>query len=411
MREQTKFPATILNVSHHNFVVGGSDQVFLDLGELLADKGHQVIPFCSQNPRNQHSDYNQYFPTAVDPEHPSLQGVASFIYSKEARRQIDRLLQNERVELAHLHIYYGKLTASILSPLRERSIPIVQTLHDYKLVCPVYTSMINNKPCEACQHGDFWHALPRRCNRNSIARTAVSVVESYVSRWAGAIDAVDHFVGISDFVTRRMIAAGIPAERITTVHNFIDASRYTPSYKAGGYAFYFGRLEEVKGVHTLIECARLNPDINFRIAGTGQEADRLAATVAELKLKNVELLGFVAGRELHKLIANADCAVIPSEWDEPFGLTVVESLALGTPVVASRVGGIPELVTEGEDGLLVAPGDPQQLGSAIRKLTESSRTSSEMGRNGRLKVERDFDKDSHYRKLLAVYEHARRRTA
>lgn len=388
-------------------MAGGSDRVFLELGELLTERGHKVVPFCSRDERNLPSDYARYFPPTIDTASPGVRDIGRFIYSRAARARMTELLSAQTVDLAHLHIYYGKLTAAILKPLRERGIPIVQTLHEYKLACPVYTLTSAGRPCEACFGGRYWQALPRLCNRNSLSRTALSVVESYVSRALGAIDSVDHFIAISDYVRQKMIAAGLPAARISTVHNYVDTSRFTPATTAGDYVVFFGRLETVKGVYSLLEAFAGLPQVRLVIAGTGGEEAAVRAWVEARGLSNIELLGFVAGEQLHDLLRGALCTVVPSEWQEPFGLTVLESLALAKPVVATDMGGIPEVVSHGEDGLLVPAWDPAALRAAVLELANNPQRAAAMGRAGRAKVEARFDRHQHYEQLRAVYAAAR----
>lgn len=379
----------------------------METGALLEQHGHRVIPFCAQDDRNEPSRYAEYFPVSVKTTRPGFADIGRFVYSGEARRALERLLSYEQVDLAHLHIYYGKLSASILQPLRQRGVPIVQTLHEYKAVCPVYTQTSAGRPCSACVGGRYWRALPRLCNRGSLPRTALSVVESYVSDALGAVTAVDQFIGISDFVTNRMIAAGIPREKITTVHNFVDVERYEPRYDSEDYVVFFGRLEAVKGIYTVLEAFAGIPDIQLKIAGAGSEAEAVAQWVAERRLNNVELLGFVSGSRLHRLISGAACALVPSEWHEPFGLTALESMALGTPVIATQMGGLPEVVTHEADGLLIPPWDPPALAAAVTDLFARRERGTEMGRAGRAKVTERFNRAGHYAQLRAVYERAR----
>ena len=397
-----RWPA-VVNVSHNHFIAGGSDRMFLDTGRILESRGHRVIPFCAADERNEATEWQSYFPAGVNTASPSVTDLGRFIYSRQAGRSLRRLLADQPVDLAHLHIYYGKLTAAVLKPLREKRIPIVQTLHEYKLVCPVYTLTSSGRACSACSGGRFWNALPRLCNRGSLGRTALSVVESYVSAALGAVSEVDHFIGISDYVTARMIEMGVPADRITTVHNFVDTENYRPEYTPGDYVVYFGRIESVKGIYTLLEAMSQLPDIRLLVAGTGTEQADVARWIEARGVDNIELLGFREGEALHTLLQGALCTVVPSEWDEPFGLTVVESMAFGKPVVATRVGGITEIVADEEDGLLVDPWDPEALRAAIRTLAANPARAAEMGRAGRAKVERLFNRERYYEGLCEVY--------
>ena len=202
------------------------------------------------------------------------------------------LLRDEKPDLAHLHIYYGKLTASILAPLKKAGIPIVQTLHEYKLICPVYTLISNGQICEACQGHRFYRALPRRCNRGSLARTALSVAESYVSRWAGALSDIDHFIAVSDFVRNKVIEHGVLPEKITKVYNFVDISGVIQNTEPGNYLLYFGRLEKIKGIFTLLDAIAPLKHVPLKLVGDGNAHAEIKAYIQEKELSHVEMLGF-----------------------------------------------------------------------------------------------------------------------
>lgn len=394
---------TVLHGSHHYFVAGGSDRYFFELETLLRENGHRVIPFCASDERNEPSEYAHYFPAAADPQRATAADALRFIYSREASRNLQRLLQEQQPQLAHLHIYYGKLTASILTPLRAAGIPVIQTLHEYKLLCPVYTCIRNAEICEACAGKHFWKALAHRCNRGSLARSAASMVESYVSKWLGNREQVDHFIGVSQFMTDKMLSIGIPEERISTVHNFVDSDSVVPADQPGSYLLYFGRLEAIKGLFTLLDALREHPELRCVIAGTGPARTALEARAKELGLHNVEFPGFIGGEALHDLIRGASCTVLPSEWYENCPMSVLESLAFARPVIGARIGGIPELIADGDDGLLFEPGDSAQLAAALREVAGNPQRALEMGRAGREKVSRSFSPQVHYAQIASVY--------
>ena len=173
-----------------------------------------------------------------------------------------------------MHIYYGQLTGAILQPLREAGVPIVQTLHDLKLVCPVYSLMSHGQICEACQGHQFWRATAKCCNRGSLSRSLLSTVESYVSRWAGSVDLVDRFISVSHFQRDKFVELGVPAEKITTIHNFIETAGVEPETTPGDYLLYFGRIERLKGIFTLIEAAALAPNMPLVIVGAARPSPR-----------------------------------------------------------------------------------------------------------------------------------------
>ncbi|RDH85839.1 MAG: glycosyltransferase family 1 protein [endosymbiont of Escarpia spicata] len=394
---------SILSISQINFIRGGSDKYRFELNKLLSDNDYEIIPFSAQHPDNQASTWSRFFPQGVNFDDPSAADLLRYIYSRPAARAIDRLLQENRIDLAHLHIYYGQLTASILAPLKRRGIPIVQTLHEFKLVCPTYGLVTADGPCEACAGRHFWRAVQNRCNRGSLARSCLSAAESYVSRWFGARDKIDHFITVSDFQRRKLIDLGAPADRISTVHNFIDAELVQPNFEQGSYCLYFGRLEKSKGLWTLLRAAEQLPEVPLYIAGDGSEHEALKQHLSKPGMEHVHYVGFKQGDELSKLIRGSICTITVSECYETFGLALIESFAHGRPVVASRMGGMPEVVTEGEDGFLIEAGDHQALAEWMKWMSEHPSEAIEMGRKGRKKVIEQFSPQRHLAQIEAVY--------
>ncbi|MEM8598866.1 MAG: glycosyltransferase family 4 protein [Bacteroidota bacterium] len=391
-------------MGHHYFVGGGSDRYLLALGALLESHGHDVIPFATAHERNEPTRWADYFPAGVNPSRPGLSDAFRFLWSSDARTAMQRVLAEAHPDVAHLHIYYGQLTASILGPLHDAGVPVVQSLHEYKLACPVYSFISNGAVCEACAGQSFWRALPRRCNRGSVVRTAASVAEAYISRWAGDLRHVDHFIAVSDFMRRKMEEYGLGAGRITTVHNFVDANAVVPATDAGDYAFYFGRLERLKGLYTLIEAAGAVPELPLWIAGEGKARAELEAEVERQGWTHIRFLGFQRGQALEDLIRGARCTVLPAEWYENCPMSVLEALAYARPVVGSHIGGIPELIDHGVDGFLFEPGNVEQLRTILQEfLVEPGRT-IEMGQAGRTKVKQRFSPEVHYSQICAVYD-------
>lgn len=373
------------------------------MGALLEEKGHRVIPFASAQPRNLPSQWASYFPHSVNFQNPKPRDILNFVYSISAAEAIRRLIKDAAPDLAHLHIYYGQLTSSILGPLKAAGIPIVQTLHEFKTVCPTYSLFSQGKICEACEGRKFWRAAVQRCNRGSFLRSALSATEAYVARWAGAIDKVDHFIAVSDFLRDKVISLGLPANKITTIHNFMDCTEIESAEQPGTYLLYFGRLERIKGIYTLLEAVTPLKDIPVFIVGDGNEMIPLQHEIRQRGLDHVKLLGFKQGAELENLIRGCICTIAPSEWYETFGLTLIESFAHGRPVVASRIGGMTEVVDDGIDGFLVKPGDAIALRERLAWMATHRTEAVEMGRRGRTKVEQKFSPARHYEQLMSVY--------
>lgn len=396
----------IINVSPYHHVRGGSDSYFLAQNRLFAEHGIEVAPFCTRTDRDLPSPWSDYFIAPVELTNPGLSDIGHFIYSREARRNLRRLIQAFKPDIVHLHIYYGHFTGSILGLVNDEfGLPLVQTVHDYKPVCPVYSLRRNDQICEDCEGAKFWRAIPRRCNRHSLARTLVSVAESYVSRWSGNISKVGRFVSVSRFQADRLAALGVPAGRLRTVHNFIDATELVPRERppATPRFVYFGRIEISKGVFDVLDVAARMPEAEFVFAGTGAAAGQLAAQAGARGLANVTVPGFVGGDDLHALVRSATATVLVPTVYENCPMSVLESLAMRVPVVGSRMGGIPELVSDGVDGLIVEPGDRDGLERAFRQLAAEPDRVAQMGEAGRQKMLDDFSPEHHYDALMAVY--------
>lgn len=396
---------TVLNVGHHYHVRGGSDRYLLSLEALLKHHQHGVIPYAVAGEQNLATRWSRYFPPGVDVSRPNFFDVLRFLYSRPAKRHLKRLLRDVTIDVAHLHIYYGQLTASVLAPLRQAGIPIIQSLHEYKLTCPVYTHISKGQLCESCAGKYFWRALPRRCNRESLARTLTSVAEAYVSRALGDVSKVDHFIAVSDFLRRKMLQYGVTKpENITTIHNFVDPRHFEVSRVAGDYVLYFGRIASVKGIQTLISATEPLRDVPLYIVGDGEERAELETHVRQHALHHIRFLGFRQGNELYELIRNCICVVLPSEWYENCPMSVLESLASGRPVIGSDIGGIPELIEDGVDGYLVPSGNAEALREKLLWMASHKTRAVEMGHAGRKKIEKKFSPEIHYQQLMDVYE-------
>lgn len=396
----------IANVSPYHYVKGGSDSYFLSQNALYQKMGVEVAPFCVKSEKNIPTEWSRYFPSGVDMSSPSVKDLYNFVYSFDAQKAIRKLLAEFKPDLVHLHIYYGQFTSSILKEIKEASLPIVETVHDYKVVCPVYSLTRNGKICEDCQGKHFWKAMPRRCNRGSIARTSLSVLESYVSRWGGNISKVDRFIAVSEFQASRLIKLGIPADKLKVVHNFVETNGIIPRLSSPSRSkfLYFGRLERSKGIFDVLDAAAQLPSCEFVFAGSGSAKEELENAVIKRALTNVTCVGFVVGDKLNDLIKSATATLLTPTVYENCPMSVLESMALGVPVIGSRMGGIPELVSHGETGLIVEPGNVSQLIDALSYCSTHHRKVHDMGVEAVQKVAENFSSQSHFEKLMAVYE-------
>ena len=390
------------------YAKGGVETYLFELLDELPAQGWSYVPFAMRHAGNLPSPYEQFFVDEVD-YHASqgvgsqLRAAARMLYSRHAARQLTALLDTVPIDLAHLHNIYHQLSPSILPVLKERKIPVIMTLHDLKLACPNYKMRTHDGICERCVGGQYYHAVMHKCVQQSVAASALCALELFMHRRSGLyVDNVDRFIVPSRFYLQKMIDAGIPPDKLVWLPNFTRLERYEPRYGGDDYFIYFGRLSEEKGLLTLVDAVRGFPG-TLVIAGDGPVRWLLEQKVARDGMTNVKVIGPRSGQDLIALQRHARFSVIPSEWYENCPMSCIESFASGTPVIGARIGGIPEMVDDGETGLLFEPFSRDDLRAKIEYLYARKDECARMGRLARRKAEREYGAQSHIRRLMAIY--------
>jgi glycosyltransferase involved in cell wall biosynthesis len=397
------------------FVMGGAERYFFDLQAVLEANGHTVIPFSMEHPDNFPTPYSRYFVDRIDfnvtgplrKARVGLQSVGRIFYSTQAAERLARLIRDTRPDIAHLHMIDHQISPSILPVLRRAGIPVVQTVHTYKLVCPTYRlyHMGRNQVCEKCLSGFYCRALADRCHKDSFFATLLVVLETAFHKSARFYErGIDRFLVPSRFMGDKLAEGGIRPDRIRHLPYTIDISAYRPSFSAGRYALYMGRLSAEKGLFTLLRAVESGFEWPLVIAGDGPQRPELEAYAARRGLKRVRFAGRLDGDELRKTLDGAGFVVVPSEWHENSPLVIYESLAMGKPVIGAAMGGIPELITPGVDGALYPAGDAEALRRRLVEFVRRERDLPSMGRAGRRKAERLFSPANHYRELSMIYQ-------
>jgi len=402
----------ILMVNSFNYLRGGGERCFFDLSALLESHGHEVIPFTMAHPKNLPSPYEEYFPSYIDfPTELAKPGLGTrltvaerILYSREARDKIERLVADTQPDLVHIHGFIHEMSTSILPPLKKAALPVIQTLHDYKIVCPNTTFVSHDRICEACKGHRYVNIVRNRCKRGSTMASFLAGAEMYFHEVFRLYEPnIDLFISPSEFLARKVTEHGIHTP-VVTIPNFINPDAFRPNDTPEHYFLYVGRLVRVKGVMTLLEAMRRLPDADLRIAGTGELEAEARAFVSEHNLTNVTFLGHLGTEDLARVMRNAAFTVVPSEWYENYSMTVIESLASGTPVVGAAIGGIPEQVKPGKTGLLFPSGDVDGLANAIRTMLDDPQAAGAMRRHAREQVERVNGPEAHYEQTMAVYQ-------
>lgn len=399
----------ILLINNFHYRKGGSEAVYFNMARTFAQQGHQVIFFSCTAPQNEACDNSEYFVTPNN-SLPLIKGAIHYIYNREAQKSLERLIQKERPDIAHIHLFWGGLSTSILDTLKKHGVPVVHTAHDYRMVCPAYTfRRADGTICEECKGGKYYNCTRHRCSRNSLIHSLLMTAEMYLRNyWHKALRKIDGIVFVSRFASEKhldfmpQLAATKSIVSYNTVspleEKFISAQR-------GEYYLFFGRLSYEKGIKTLIEAFTELKGPKLKIVGTGPEEEALKRYVSEQGAEqSIEFVGYRKGDELKELIRDASFVVVPSEWYENNPMTIIEAYTAGVPVIGARIGGIPEIVLEGETGYLFWSGNVSDLKEAICKAESvSAEQYNSMSQAARKFAADNFSEETSYNNIINLY--------
>ncbi|TSC51869.1 MAG: Uncharacterized protein CEO40_313 [Parcubacteria group bacterium LiPW_72] len=396
----------ILNINKFYYLKGGADRHYFDLTKLLEKHGHKVIPFSMYSDKNNPSPYAQYFVNEVDLSRPkfsfkALATLGRIFYSLEAKRKIRALIQKEKPEIAHIHNIYHQISPSILGVLKKHRIPIVITVNDYKLICPNYQLFQHNKVCEKCRKRKYYQCFFNKCVKDSYLASLVNTLEMYFHKAFRFYERyVDIFICPSKFMRQKLMEWGLPQAKLVTLPYFIEEEYCTP-LEEKNYILFFGRLSPEKGLDLLISVMQKLPEIKLKIVGEGPERKKLEDYVQKNHISNVQFLGFRQGDELKKIIQKSRFVVVPSSWQEVFGLVVLESFNLGKVVLASRKGGLTEIIREGNTGFFFQ--NAAELAQKIQSLYQNRKITQKIGQRAKREI-KNYNPEVYYQKLMKIYQ-------
>jgi len=382
--------ATLRVLLVHNYYQqpGGEDRVFHAEADLLRARGHDVHLYTRSN---------QHIAQRASPRL-----AVETVWSQHSRREIGDLIRSVRPDVAHFHNTMPLISPSAYFACRAAGVPVVQTLHNYRLHCPKATYFRDGRICETCRARFVaWPGVLYACYRGSRTATATLAATSTVHRLLGTWRrVVARFVVPSAFARSKLIEGGLPPGKVVVKPNFVDPDPGVGAHR-GEFALFVGRLNPEKGVETLLRAWRHLPNVRLRIVGDGPLREHVVQTTAALP--NVEYLGPLAAADAQAQIADAAVLVFPSEWYETFGLVMVEAFAHGTPVIAADVGGIREIVEPGRTGAVFAPGDPEHLAHQVERAFEAPDELTRMGHAARQTYLDRYTAERAYAHLLDVY--------
>ncbi|MFL5238058.1 MAG: glycosyltransferase family 4 protein [Rhizomicrobium sp.] len=398
----------LLSINNYYYRRGGAEVLFLEQNRMLEEAGWQIALFAMKHADNLPTSWAKYFPDEIEfgqsySAAGKLVRASRVIYSLQARQKLNELLDVFSPRIAHIHNIYHHLSPSILSLLRDRGVPVVMTVHDLKLGCPAYTMMRGDKPCESCRGGKLHNVVLNKCIKGSAALSAVVMMEAALHRFLRTYESsVARFVVPSRFVLETLVHWGWRRESFVYVPNFVDVERFQPGNKVGRRFVYCGRLDNLKGVETLVRAAALAGQ-PVTIVGRGPEEERLHKLAAELQA-DVAFAGYLTKQALTEVLQSARAVVIPSEVNENAPLSLLEAYATARPVIGSNIAGIPELIRQEETGALFETGNVHALAETLERFAGLPDTRiADMGQAGRRWVEQDFNPTTYRNRLLSLY--------
>ncbi len=380
----------------------------LDQNELLEASGWTIVPFAMEYDKNFETEYDDYFVEEIDfasdykPVEKARKVVKS-VYSLEARREIGRLIDAVKPDVVHAHNVYHHLTPAIFGAIQKKGVPSIMTVHDLKIGCPSKLMLASDGVCERCKGGKTWNAVQQRCLKGSLPLSAVAALETTLHRTIGSYRKnVDRFVLPSHFHMNKLIEWGLPGEKARYLPNAVDVSQMVPDYTPGERFVFVGRLSEEKGLITFVKAVAAS-GVAATIVGTGPQEDELRAVVEQTGA-DVEFAGYQTGDTLFDIVRAAKALVLPSECYENAPVVILEAYGLGTAVIGSELGGIPELIVPGKTGLLATAGNVDSFAEQLSAMQAMSTADlSEMGQAGRAFVEERFTREQYLEGLLDIY--------
>ena len=379
----------------HNFyqLPGGEDQCFATTGAMLQDFGHSVIRFTMHND--------------MVSEVGKMAAAKLTVWNGSAGRQLRHLIRSTRPAVAHFENTFPLISPSAYYACHAEGVPVVQTLHNFRLVCPSAIFYRNGGVCEKCLGKNVaWPSILHRCYRNSRLGSAVVAAMLAVHRAAGTwAEQVDAYIALNGFARAKFIEAGLDGNRIHVSPNFLS-SLPDPGDGAGGYALFAGRLTPEKGIRTLLAAwEELRSDLPLRILGDGPEAGHVAEAAA--RHPGIEWLGWRPVEEVLEFVGSAKFIILPSAWYEVFNRILLEGFAKGTPIIASRLGSMAANIEHQRTGLLFAPNDPTDLVRQVRWLLGSPDSYARMRLAARQEFETHYTAKISHDRLMRIYAAAR----
>src|SRR3989338_2287464 len=383
----------IVVINNHYREPGGEDAVVEAEVRMLENQGHNVITYIRSN---KEIEDMSFFRSLVFILRDS-------IWNKESYRAIKDIAEKEKPYIAHLHNVFLMMSPSVYVALREQGVPMIQTIHNYRLLCPKATFFRKNRICEKCSSGNYIYSIIYRCWRGSgILTLLMSRILQYHERHGTFRKLIDHFIALTQLSKDKFVKSGIAPDSLTIKPNFVHAPKLDLDRQTENYILFVGRLSDGKGIWTLLNAWKEMKGYPLLIVGDGPMKSKMEIFIKRNNIKGIQMPGRKANDEVRQLMYKAKFLIFPSEWYECFPVTIVESFAMGTSVIASRIGGMMEIIEDKKTGLFFTPGDADDLVKKVQWAIDHPEEMRFMGKSARRRYDEHFTPEANYKMYMDI---------
>lgn len=376
----------ILLVHNYYQVPGGEDTVVLNEKKMLEDNGHEVFIYTRNNDEIKRMNILGKLKLAIET-----------IYSLKTIIEIKKVIKENRIDIVHVHNTFPLISPSIYKAAKECGVKVVQTIHNFRLLCPSATFTCKGKICEKCMNDGLRFSIKNKCYRSSTIQTLIIVLMLKVNKIIGSYDKVDAYIALTNF-NKNKLQHLIPNEKIFVKSNFVDINKeIIPFEKRKNQFVFVGRLDKLKGIDLLLKAWKGIKDSDLIIFGTGPEEEWCKNYIKENNLLNVKLMGFVSNEKVKKIITYSKALILPSQWYEGFPMTIVEAYSVGTPVIGSNIGNIGDLIIHNKSGWKFKPNCTDSLIKAVKEVSDCTESTYNLYRE-------HYNAEKNYKILVSIYE-------
>ncbi len=382
----------VLIVHNQYQLAGGEDTVAENEGNLLKEHGHEVYYYLRNNEE-------------INKMGPIRKALAAFgtIFSMQSYREIKRIIKEHGIDVVHVHNTVPLVSCSAYYAAKSQGCVLVQSIHNMRMVCPTGMMIRDGRVCEDCLNKGLSCAIKHKCYKDSKLYSALLTWSIALHRKLGTYDKVDGYLVTTDF-NREMLEKVVKPEKIFYKPYYSDSETRSPENKKREYYIYISRLEYLKGIQVALAAFKDMPDKQLVVLGVGPDEEKSHTYVTQNRMQNVEFLGFKSKPEMLELLYNAKALVFPTQWYEGFPMTIVESLAVGTPIIGSNIGNVGTIVKDGVNGLLFQYDDPKDLVKKIQYMEDHPEIAQKLEIGAQKDFVTNHTPDTLYHLTIQIYE-------